>query len=238
MKKCSYCGAEYPDNATMCVLDQTPFEDIQSNKEIPPQVGASIKFPNFGIFSEEKIPVSLAIVSYLFFFPGAFFLAFCPSMAFIFTFVGMASHNGIVLPCLISGAVGILILLCLCIFPFMMVFTYVAFALVVLAYSGRIIGANGSILIGLIGGAFALASIYLSRGLRSGSRGWRTCALVLIWWWFVVMTFDIGKYLLIHRIPDHATTMEFFIGYPIAFLVQIWQYRVLTRPDIKDIFGV
>ena len=26
MKKCSYCGAEYPDDAVMCAIDQTPFE--------------------------------------------------------------------------------------------------------------------------------------------------------------------------------------------------------------------
>ncbi len=25
MKKCSYCGAEYPDDAAMCAIDQTPF---------------------------------------------------------------------------------------------------------------------------------------------------------------------------------------------------------------------
>ena len=27
MKKCSYCGAEYPDDALMCAVDQTPFEN-------------------------------------------------------------------------------------------------------------------------------------------------------------------------------------------------------------------
>jgi amino acid permease len=26
MKKCSYCGAEYPDNLVACPIDQTPFE--------------------------------------------------------------------------------------------------------------------------------------------------------------------------------------------------------------------
>jgi hypothetical protein len=26
MKKCSYCGAEYPDDAAMCAIDHTPFE--------------------------------------------------------------------------------------------------------------------------------------------------------------------------------------------------------------------
>ena len=26
MKKCSYCGAEYPDDAVMCAIDQTPLD--------------------------------------------------------------------------------------------------------------------------------------------------------------------------------------------------------------------
>jgi hypothetical protein len=26
MKKCSYCGAEYPDDAVMCAIDHMPFE--------------------------------------------------------------------------------------------------------------------------------------------------------------------------------------------------------------------
>src|SRR6201994_1777608 len=33
MKKCSYCGAEYPDDAVMCPIDHTPFE---SPAEPPP----------------------------------------------------------------------------------------------------------------------------------------------------------------------------------------------------------
>jgi hypothetical protein len=30
MKKCSYCGAEYPDDAVICPLDQTPFENVKA----------------------------------------------------------------------------------------------------------------------------------------------------------------------------------------------------------------
>jgi hypothetical protein len=29
MKQCSYCGAEYPDDAEVCAIDNTPLEEIQ-----------------------------------------------------------------------------------------------------------------------------------------------------------------------------------------------------------------
>lgn len=32
MKKCSYCGAEYPDDAKMCAVDHTPFEPAADSK--------------------------------------------------------------------------------------------------------------------------------------------------------------------------------------------------------------
>ena len=39
MKKCSYCGAEYPDDVVACPIDQTPFTDAKlgSRSAEPPQ---------------------------------------------------------------------------------------------------------------------------------------------------------------------------------------------------------
>jgi hypothetical protein len=34
MKACSYCGAEYPDDAVMCTIDHTPFERLADPTEV------------------------------------------------------------------------------------------------------------------------------------------------------------------------------------------------------------
>lgn len=45
MKRCSYCGAEYPDDSVMCTLDQTPLESsnpapvpVRAEPEIPEEI--------------------------------------------------------------------------------------------------------------------------------------------------------------------------------------------------------
>jgi len=34
MKTCSYCGAEYPDDAVICTIDHTPFERPVESEEV------------------------------------------------------------------------------------------------------------------------------------------------------------------------------------------------------------
>ena len=36
MKKCPYCGAEYPDDVVACAIDQTPFEVSKPAPPAPP----------------------------------------------------------------------------------------------------------------------------------------------------------------------------------------------------------
>ncbi len=81
MKKCSYCGAEYPDDAVMCPIDQTPFEEAPSEVAFahPPIV-------------KRKIPGSLAVVSYLFFAQGAFFLV--PAILGCIGLIALNSYYG------------------------------------------------------------------------------------------------------------------------------------------------
>jgi hypothetical protein len=59
MKKCPYCGAEYSNDAVMCVFDQTPLEE--NHLAVEPKASPAIK---------HKIPMPLSIVSYFFFASG------------------------------------------------------------------------------------------------------------------------------------------------------------------------
>jgi hypothetical protein len=142
--------------------------------------------------AKRKIPISLSIVSYLFFLPSAIYFAFLIFFVSLLIFLGNKNSNGIL---------------------------------------------NGTqIFECFIGGAIAIFYVCLSRGLRRCSRGWRTCALILTWWGFIALTFGVGQYFLTSKTPDHETKMEFVLGYALGFVWQIWQYRVLIRPDIRELF--
>jgi hypothetical protein len=58
MRKCSYCGAEYPDDSVVCPVDQTKLAG-------EPIAASNIK---------RKIPTGLSIVSYCFFASGICYL--------------------------------------------------------------------------------------------------------------------------------------------------------------------
>ena len=152
MKRCSYCGTEYPDDATECAIDKTPLGEVPPEASVHP----TLSF---------KIPISLAIVSYLFFFPAA-----------------------------MSFAVAI-------------------FMLVLLIISGGQAVSGPAILGCVVSGALGLFWLSLSRGLRRCSRGWRTCALVLIWLGFIYMSFSVARYFLTYKIPHHETATEFLLVY-------------------------
>ena len=58
MKTCSYCGAEYPDDAVMCAIDHTPFE---APKEPAPaeSKGPEYRFPPISEEDRQKDLVTL-----------------------------------------------------------------------------------------------------------------------------------------------------------------------------------
>jgi len=76
----------------------------------------------------------------------------------------------------------------------------------------------------------------LSRGLRDGSRGWRTCALVYHWFCLFLVTFGTINYFfpMVHR--THSTTTSNWMEGGLVFLISAWSIYVLTRRKIKDYF--
>ena len=239
MKKCSYCGAEYPDDAKMCAIDRTLLDGSfqEDHLETSP-----FKLPEFGVFSENKIPTSLTIASYFFFLPGAGLLAGVSFLIFGLIYISAIPWRGdILLPSLVSVALGILITVCLIVFPIAMFFGCIVFAVLMATYSSGVTGLHENILYVLFGAAYGIVSVYLSRGLRRCSRGWRTCALALIWWDFIMIEFAFVQYFLTHKNSHEKTTpIELLLEIASVALtigIPLWQYRVLTRPDIRDLFG-
>lgn len=51
MKKCTYCGQEHPDEATVCVLDQQPLTIVESN----PLATNKLMEPGPGLFPPKKV---------------------------------------------------------------------------------------------------------------------------------------------------------------------------------------
>jgi hypothetical protein len=77
---------------------------------------------------------------------------------------------------------------------------------------------------------------FLSRGIRYCSRGWRFCALAIIWLGFIVGIAQIAEFLIRQKLPHHETTFKFWIGMGLSFPLLIWQYWVLTRSNIRSLF--
>jgi hypothetical protein len=100
---------------------------------------------------------------------------------------------------------------------------------------------------------FGFLGLWIYTGLRRYSRPWRTCALVFIWMGFILYGFLIALFLyfmafnaeqVIQAPPFDfedikASGVEFIwplILFALLFVLQLWQYRVLTRPSIRSLF--
>ena len=94
-----------------------------------------------------------------------------------------------------------------------------------------------------LGVFYILAAI----GLFRLSRGWRTFVLFTLWFAFILI--PVGMFLVLGA--GGPITFNLFgasvgmIKPPVAcfflflvFLLCLWQYRVLTRPDIRGLFGL
>jgi hypothetical protein len=100
---------------------------------------------------------------------------------------------------------------------------------------------------------FGFLGLWVFDGLRRYSRMWRTCALVFIWLGFILygsviilflccMIFNTEQVIQappfnFNDIKTSATEFVWpLIVFVLLFVLQLWQYRVLTRPKIRSLF--
>ena len=100
---------------------------------------------------------------------------------------------------------------------------------------------------------FCVLGLWICAGLRRYSRPWRTCALVFIWLGFIFYGCVLAVFLycvafnaeqIIQAPPfgfkdfkdSEAELIWPLIGVALLFALQFWQYRVLTRPEIRSLF--
>jgi hypothetical protein len=192
MKKCPYCGAENADDADMCFIDHTPLDKTTSVQTLPAAADADAGHSriHFAWVSEEKIPVSLIILSYLYFLPAGIVLGLLISMATLGIYTTDFSVMVALWDWILAGLMLVIFFTC------------------------------------------------LSRGLRRCSRGWRMCTLVMIGLGALYQLWLLASSVLYVRNTPHETVLEFYLQCGLSMLILLWQYRVLTRPDIKDLFGV
>jgi hypothetical protein len=89
--------------------------------------------------------------------------------------------------------------------------------------------------------------VFVGPGLLRGSRGWRTCALVLLW---VGMIFAVVISFAMLASSGHVNVNFFgipmgsaplILGFVVGaffFALSVWEYRVLVRGDVRRYFGL
>lgn len=104
-----------------------------------------------------------------------------------------------------------------------------------------------SLMHGRININFGVLGLFIGPGLLRLRRGWRTCALVFIWIALigvpiVALLFLAAEGPLDFRVfgqkVGHASKTAGLIMVGLSFVVALWKYRVLTRRDVRRLFGV
>jgi hypothetical protein len=92
---------------------------------------------------------------------------------------------------------------------------------------------------------FGVLGIFIGIGLFRLSQGWRTCALVFTWIALIALPvigllfLDQSGSLDVNIFGEKVgyASKEFGVGMVVGlFFYTIWQYRVLTRPDVRHLF--
>lgn len=107
------------------------------------------------------------------------------------------------------------------------------------------------VIIGLTQGAlnfnFGALGLFVGIGLLRFSRGWRTCALVFLWIALISLPAVALVFLFVAQSINYTFLWQKIgegprgIGVAMVaalFALVWWQYRVLTRPDIRKLFGL
>jgi len=94
---------------------------------------------------------------------------------------------------------------------------------------------------------FGVLGLFIGPGLLRLRPAWRTCALVFIWIAMIVVPLatllmlvnpgpiDISIF---GRKVGHASKVFGVLIGVVLFVLTIWQYRILTRPDVRRLFGL
>lgn len=94
---------------------------------------------------------------------------------------------------------------------------------------------------------FGVLGLLVGIGLLRFSRGWRTCALVFLWIALICLPLVALVFLFLAGAVNYTIFWQNmgegsrWLGVALAavlFVVVLWQYRVLTRPDIRNLFGL
>jgi hypothetical protein len=94
---------------------------------------------------------------------------------------------------------------------------------------------------------FGLLGLFIGPGLLRFSRGWRTCALVLLWIAMIgipivaiFFMFASGPidFKVFGQKVGHASKGLTTVFAAVMFVLEVWQYRVLTSQHVRRLFGV
>ena len=94
---------------------------------------------------------------------------------------------------------------------------------------------------------FGVLGLFIGPGLLRFSQGWRTCGLVFIWIALIGVPI-VGLLMLagsrsvnFHVLGVKLGVVPLPVGLLVAavvFGIALWEYRVLTRPDVRRLFGL
>jgi hypothetical protein len=95
---------------------------------------------------------------------------------------------------------------------------------------------------------FGILALFVGIGLLRFKRGWRTCALGIVWLCFLFTALAFGKLVFspesvmirwgdLHSTAAQRPMTAWVLVIAFSFLVA-WAYQVLTRHDVRRLFGV